>query len=251
MEWISWILEPHYLAAFVTLTVLEIVLGVDNIIFISILAGKLPAAEQPKARRFGLIAALVSRIILLLSLSWIMRLTTPLFTIFEQGVSGKDLILIVGGLFLIAKSTSEIHAKLEGAEHEQSGGKGRASLAAIIVQVFFLDTVFALDSIITAVGMASHIPVMVAAVIASVGVMMFLAGPIHEFVQRHPTVKMLALSFLLLIGTTLVAEGFHKEIPKGYVYFAMAFSVAIELLNMRMRRKAPKPVELRTPYAAD
>jgi predicted tellurium resistance membrane protein TerC len=241
--------DPQVWIAFLTLTVLELVLGIDNIIFISILSGKLPAEQQPKARFIGLSMALVMRVILLFSLSWVMTLTTPLFTlpIVNHAVSGRDLILIIGGLFLIAKSTHEIHGSLEGEEGHASK-KVYASFTNVIIQITLLDIVFSLDSVITAIGMVEHVSIMVAAVVISIIAMMLFAGTIGAFVQRHPTVKMLALAFLLLIGVTLLAEGFHQKIPKGYIYFAMAFSVLVEILNMRLRRKSETPVELHKPY---
>lgn len=241
MEWIA---DPQGWIALVTLTVLEIVLGIDNVIFISILAGKLPAAEQPRARSVGLGLAMVLRIGLLFSITWIMRLTEPLFTVLSQEISGRDLILIVGGLFLIAKSTHEIHNKLEGSETAGEGG-ARAAFWSVIAQILLLDIVFSLDSVITAVGMASHLGIMVTAVVIAVLFMMAFAGPISRFVHDHPTVKMLALAFLLLIGVTLMAEGFDQHISKGYIYFAMAFSVFVEMLNLRLRAKSSKPVALR------
>ena len=239
MEWIS---DPNAWAALVTLTLLEIVLGIDNIIFISILAGRLPAGQQPRARFLGLSIAMVSRIILLFSITWVMRLTAPLFTVLENEISGRDLILIGGGLFLLAKATHEIHAKLEGEEGGHAA-RGAASLPAVLAQIFVLDVVFSLDSVITAVGMADQLAIMVIAIVIAVGVMMGLAGAISRFVDAHPTVKILALSFLLLIGVTLIAEGFEQHIPKAYIYFAMAFSVFVEMLNLRARAKA-KPVKL-------
>ena len=245
--------DPQIWIAFATLTVLELVLGIDNVIFISILAGKLPPEQQAKARYLGLGLAFVMRVILLFSLSWVIGLTAPLFTLFGTQISGKDLVLLVGGLFLIAKSTHEIHGSLEGEEGHGSK-KAYASFAGVITQIVLLDIVFSLDSVITAVGMVSTefgengIYVMIAAVVISIAAMMLFAAPIGAFVQRHPTVKMLALSFLLLIGVMLVAEGFHQKIPKGYIYFAMAFSVLVEVLNMRLRRKSD-PVHLHTPYA--
>ncbi len=245
MEWIS---DPNAWAALVTLTVLEIVLGIDNIIFISILAGRLPSEQQGRARILGLAIAMVSRIILLFSITWVMRLTAPWFTVFEQEISGRDLILIIGGLFLLAKSTHEIHAKLEGEEESHSAG-GRTSLASVLVQIFLLDVVFSLDSVITAVGMADELIIMVIAVMLAVGVMMLMAGAISRFVDAHPTIKILALSFLLLIGVTLIAEGFGQHIPKGYIYFAMAFSVFVEMINLRVRAKTA-PVKLHTRYAS-
>jgi predicted tellurium resistance membrane protein TerC len=241
---VEWIADPQGWIALVTLTVLEIVLGIDNVIFISILAGKLPAAEQPRARTVGLGLAMLLRIALLFSITLIMRLTQPLFTVLSQEISGRDLILILGGLFLIAKSTHEIHNKLEGSE---SAGEKRARAAfwGVIVQILLLDIVFSLDSVITAVGMASHLGIMITAVVIAVLFMMAFAGPISRFVHDHPTVKMLALAFLLLIGVTLMAEGFDQHISKGYIYFAMAFSVFVEILNLRMRSRSAKPVELR------
>jgi predicted tellurium resistance membrane protein TerC len=237
--------------AFATLTVLEIVLGIDNVIFISILAGKLPAAQQARARRLGLGLAMLMRIALLFSLSWIIRLTAPLFEVLGEEISGRDLVLIVGGLFLLAKSTHEIHEKLEG-EEGRASTRVAASLRSVLIQIVLLDIVFSLDSVITAVGMVDELAVMVVAVIVSVGFMMGFAGPISDFVDRHPTVKMLALSFLLLIGVALIAEGLDQHIPKGYIYFAMAFSVGVELLNLRVRRGAAAPsVRLRQPYAPD
>jgi predicted tellurium resistance membrane protein TerC len=234
------------LIALVTLTFLEIVLGVDNVIFISILSSKLRAEQQLRARRVGLMAAMVMRILLLLSLAWIIRLTEPLFTVFDHGVSGRDLILILGGLFLLAKATLEIHDKLEG---EEGHGSSRVtpSFASVIVQIMLLDIVFSLDSVITAVGMADDISIMVTAVVVSVGIMMFAAEPISAFVNRHPTVKVLALSFLLLIGLSLIADGFGVHVPKGYIYFAMGFSVFVEMINLRLR-KPTQPVKLHSAY---
>jgi len=244
MEWLA---DPQIWIAFATLTVLELVLGIDNVIFISILAGKLPAEQQARARYIGLALALVMRVILLFSLTWVMGLTEPFFTVFGQAVSGRDLILLVGGLFLIAKSTHEIHGSLEGEEGHASK-KVYASFASVIFQIMLLDIVFSLDSVITAVGMVDNIWIMIAAVIISIIAMMLFAGSIGAFVQKHPTIKMLALSFLLLIGVTLIAEGFHQHIPKGYIYFAMAFSVLVEVLNMRLRKKAD-PVHLHNQYS--
>ena len=230
------------MVALATLTALEVVLGVDNVIFISILAGKLPAAQQARARRVGLLAAMIMRILLLFSLAWIVRLTEPLVTVLGRGISGRDLILLGGGLFLLAKATIEIHDKLEGLEGERSA-RVAPSFGAVIVQIMLLDIVFSLDSVITAVGMADSIAVMVVAVIIAVGIMMLSATSVSEFVQRHPTVKVLALSFLMLIGLSLVGEGLGHHIPKGYIYFAMAFSVAVEMLNLRVRAQR-KPVAL-------
>jgi predicted tellurium resistance membrane protein TerC len=240
--------DPQAWIAFATLAGLEIVLGIDNVIFISILAGKLPKAQQARARRLGLAAALVSRLLLLLTLAWIVKLTAPLFSAAGQEISGRDLVLIAGGLFLIYKATHEIHERLEGL----TGAKGSAVAAtfgAVIAQIMVIDIVFSLDSIITAVGMVDEIAIMVAAVIAAVGVMMVFANTIGEFVERHPTIKMLALGFLLLIGTALIAEGLDFHIPKAYIYAAMAFAVFVELLNIGMRKRAA-PVELHQPYVA-
>ena len=244
MEWIS---DPQIWIAFLTLSVLELVLGIDNVIFISILSGKLPEKDQKKARLIGLALALLMRVGLLFSLTWVMGLIDPLFTIWGQSVSGRDLILLIGGLFLLAKSTHEIHGSLEGMEGEGSK-KVYAGFTGVIIQIMLLDIVFSLDSVITAVGMVSNIWVMIAAVVVSIIAMMLFAGSIGAFVQRHPTIKMLALSFLLLIGTTLIAEGLHFHIPKGYVYFAMAFSVFVEMLNIRLRKKAP-PVQLHNQFS--
>jgi predicted tellurium resistance membrane protein TerC len=240
---IDWLLNPSTWIALITLTSLEIVLGVDNVIFISILAGKLPPGQRSRARRLGLFLAMFMRIALLFSLTWMMRLTSPWITVLGFGLSGRDLILAVGGLFLIAKSTHEIHDKLEGDEGHGSV-RVAASFVSVLVQIMLLDIVFSLDSVITAVGMANDIAVMVTAVVVAVGVMMLAADGISTFVDRHPTVKMLALSFLLLIGFSLIVDGFHQHIPKGYIYFAMAFSVFVEMLNLRLRARS-KPVELR------
>lgn len=231
----DWISNPNAWAALLTLTAMEIVLGIDNIVFISILAGRLPAAEQNRARQIGLAAAMISRILLLLSLSWIMRLTTPLFAIFEKGITGRDLILLGGGLFLIWKATKEIHHKIEGTEDSQHASEAQ-SFAGVIGQIMVIDIIFSLDSVITAVGMADQISVMVLAVMISVAMMMLAAKPISDFVDAHPTVKMLALSFLLLIGVNLIAEAGGLHIPKGYTYFAMAFSLFVEVLNLRTKR---------------
>jgi predicted tellurium resistance membrane protein TerC len=243
----DWLFDPEAWIALVTLTALEVVLGVDNIIFISILAGRLPEAQRPRARMLGLGFAMFTRIGLLLSLTWMMTLTEPLFSIPVAGkdVSGRDLILIGGGLFLLWKSVHEIHDALEGEEDEHAAAAVRAGFAAVIVQIAIIDIVFSLDSVITAVGMVDQVAIMVLAIVAAVGVMMFAAGPIGEFVDRHPTVKMLALSFLLLIGVALIAEGWDYHIPKGYIYFAMAFSVAVEMLNIRMRARRREAVHLR------
>jgi predicted tellurium resistance membrane protein TerC len=240
--------DPQIWISLLTLTGLEIVLGIDNVIFISILAGKLPREQQPKARQTGMALALITRIALLCSIAWLARLTSPLFSVLGHGVAGRDLILLAGGLFLIAKSTSEIHEKLEGAEEELRGGK-TAKFGAIVVQIMLLDVVFSLDSVITAVGMAQQLWVMIAAVVLALGVMLFCAGAISDFVHRHPTVKVLALSFLLLIGVALVAESMHQAIPKGYLYFSMAFAFGVEMLNLRLRAKEKtKPVELHEPH---
>ena len=243
------LLSSDNLIALVTLTALEVVLGVDNVIFISILAGKLPLPDQARARRVGLMAAMVMRILLLFSLAWIVRLTAPLVTVLGRGISGRDLILLGGGLFLIAKATMEIHEKLEGVEGERSA-RVAPSFGAVILQIMVLDIVFSLDSVITAVGMAESLTVMVVAVMLAVGIMMISAGAVSEFVQRHPTVKVLALSFLMLIGMSLVGEGLGQHIPKGYVYFAMGFSVFVEMINLRVRRPGV-PVDLHEPYTAD
>jgi predicted tellurium resistance membrane protein TerC len=240
--------DPQIWIALATLTFLEIVLGVDNIIFISILSGKLPPDQQPRARRIGLLGAMGTRVLLLLSLSWIVKLTKPLFTI-GQDISGRDLILILGGLFLIGKSTYEIHDKLEGEEGHASN-RVAASFTSVIVQIMLLDIVFSLDSVITAVGMVDELWVMIAAVMISVGIMMISAEPIGTFVHKHPTVKMLALSFLLLIGMSLILEGFDHHIPKGYIYFAMGFSVFVEMINLRLR-KAAAPVHLHERYTEE
>ncbi len=238
------------LLALVTLTFLEIVLGVDNVIFISILSGKLPHASQARARRTGLLAAMVMRIALLMAIAWIIRLTAPLFSVLGRDISGRDLILIGGGLFLLAKATLEIHDRLEG---EQGHGSARVapSFAAVIAQIMLLDIVFSLDSVITAVGMADDLVVMVTAVVLAVGVMMLSAEPISAFVSRHPTVKVLALSFLLLIGVSLIGDGLGMHVPKGYIYFAMGFSVFVEMINLRLRTPATPPVELHMPYGPD
>jgi predicted tellurium resistance membrane protein TerC len=244
----DWLTDPNAWIGLLTLTVLEIVLGVDNIIFISILAGKLPQHQRARARKLGLLGAFCSRILLLLSIAWVVRLTTPLFTVLGVEISGRGLILILGGLFLIGKATHEIHDKLEGDEESSETAKAARSLAAVVAQIMVIDIVFSLDSVITAVGMVDQVSIMIAANVVALGIMLFAAGPISEFVDRHPTVKMLALSFLVLIGTNLVAEGIGQHIPKGYTYFAMAFSVVVEVLNIKVRSKKP-PVRLRdTPH---
>jgi predicted tellurium resistance membrane protein TerC len=237
----NWITDPQIWISLTTLTALEIVLGIDNIIFISILAGKLPLDQQAKARQTGLMLALITRVLLLCSLAWMVKLTAPLFAVFGFAVSGRDLILLGGGLFLIVKSTMEIHEKLEGGE-EHADPKGAPKFAAVIVQILLLDIVFSLDSVITAIGMANQLGVMIAAVVLALLVMLKYASAVSDFVHRHPTLKMLALSFLLLIGVTLVAEGTHQHVNKGYIYFAMAFSFAVELLNLRLRKPAPPVV---------
>jgi predicted tellurium resistance membrane protein TerC len=246
--------DPQAWISLLTLTLLEIVLGIDNIVFISILAGKLPPEQQPKARQLGLALALITRVLLLCGLAWMVKLTAPLFHIpailgmdKPHPVSGRDLILLIGGLFLLFKATKEIHEKLEGEDGEKSR-RVAPTFAAVIVQILALDVVFSLDSVITAVGMAKHLPVMIAAVMLAVGFMLVFAGKISDFIHRHPTLKMLALSFLLLIGCALVAEGFHKEIPKGYIYFAMAFSVGVEMLNLKLRSRSAEKVEFHQPY---
>lgn len=239
--------DPQFWIAFLTLTALELVLGIDNIIFISILVDKLPAAQREFARRLGLFMAMFMRIGLLVALSWIMGLTAPLFAPLGHEISGRDLILILGGLFLIWKSTSEIHQLLEGNEGEKSDAVA-GNMGAVILQIMIIDIVFSLDSIITAVGMVSDVRIMISAVIASVLLMMLFARAIGQFVSQHPTVKMLALTFLVVVGVVLITEGFEHNVPKGYVYFAMAFSVGVELLNIRMRAKRSAPVQLREPY---
>ncbi len=239
--------DPQAWIAFATLTMLELVLGIDNIIFISILVDRLPAHQRDLARRLGLFGAMFMRIGLLLVLAWIIGLTAPLFSLFGEAISGRDLILIGGGLFLLWKSVHEIHQLMEGVEGERSSGAG-ASFAAVLGQILVIDLVFSLDSIITAVGMVKQVEIMVAAVIASVVLMMVFAGAIGRFVSAHPTIKMLALAFLVVVGVVLIAAGFEHEVPKGYVYFAMAFSIAVELLNIRMRKRAAKPVHLHQRY---
>jgi predicted tellurium resistance membrane protein TerC len=242
MEWLS---DPQAWAALATLTALEIVLGIDNIIFISILVGRLPAHQRERARVLGLGLAMGTRLLLLFSLTWVMSLTTPLFTAFAQEISGRDLILLGGGLFLLVKSTSEIHENLEGPE-ETKQHRAVTSFAGVLAQIAVIDIIFSLDSVITAVGLAQQLSVMALAIVLSVVVMLFAARPISDFVDQHPTVKMLALSFLILVGTALIAEGLEFHIPKGYIYFAMAFSVGVEMLNLRLRRRAA-PVKLHKP----
>ncbi|MBE0538490.1 MAG: TerC family protein [Ignavibacterium sp.] len=241
MEWIT---DPQALIALLTLTVLEIVLGIDNIIFISILSGKLPSHQRKKGRLLGLALAMVTRILLLFSISLIVKLTHPFFTVFGLEISGRDLILILGGLFLLAKSTMEIHTKLEG-EEEHHEIKAKVSFIGVLVQISLLDIVFSLDSVITAIGMANELGVMIVAVIIAVIFMMFFSGSISDFVEGHPTINILALSFLLLIGFSLIVEGLHQHIPKGYIYFAMAFSVFVEMLNLKMRKRKSEPIKLR------
>jgi predicted tellurium resistance membrane protein TerC len=243
-------LDPQILIALATLTALEIVLGIDNVVFISILAGKLPPHQRAKARRIGLALAMLMRIGLLFSLAWVIQLTAPWFTLWGEEISGRDLVLLVGGLFLLAKATHEIHQSLEGAEGEASA-RVAPSFSSVIVQIILLDIVFSLDSVITAVGMVDEVAVMVVAVLIATAVMIMFAGAISTFVIRHPTVKMLALSFLILIGVMLIGQGLDQNIPKGYIYFAMAFSVAVEMLNLRLRKGKAEPVNLHSPYQAD
>ncbi len=245
----DWITDPQIWISLVTLTALEIVLGIDNIIFISILAGKLPKEQQAKARQTGLMLALVTRVLLLCSISWVMSLTKVLFVVpmVNVDVTGKSLILLIGGLFLIGKSVNEVHEKLEGEDGHATGGRKVASFKAAIIQILILDIVFSLDSVITAVGMVKELWVMIAAVVIALGVMLIFAGKISDFVNRHPTLKMLALSFLILIGVMLVAESLNHHIPKGYIYFSMAFAFGVEMLNLRLRKKT-QPVELHQPY---
>ncbi|GAB4503042.1 MAG: TerC family protein [Anaerolineales bacterium] len=247
MEWLT---QPEAWIAFLTLVALELVLGVDNVIFISILTGKLPRAQQQRARTTGISLAVISRILLLLSIAWIIRLEEPLFRLLSVDVTGHDLILLAGGLFLMAKATFEIHQKLEGKEGDGSA-KVAATFTSVVIQVILLDVVFSLDSVITAVGMVNEISIMILAVIAAAGVMIFASRPIGNFVEEHPTIKMLALSFLLLVGFTLIVEGLHQHIPKGYIYFAMGFSVFVEMLNLRLRRMEIEPVKLRKAYTEE
>jgi predicted tellurium resistance membrane protein TerC len=243
----DWITDPQVWIALATLTVLEIVLGIDNIVFISILVSKLPERKQPVARTLGLALAMIMRVILLISLTWIMGLTKPLFTILGSEISGRDIILIAGGLFLLAKSTLEIHDKLEGKEGRASD-RVSSSYAEVLIQIILLDIVFSLDSVITAIGMANKLFVMVVAVVIAVIFMMLASGSISRFVDRHPTIKVLALSFLLLIGIALIGDGVGLHIPKGYIYFAMAFSVFVEMINLRIQRYSSTPIKLRRPY---
>ena len=246
----DWITDPQAWIAFATLTALEIVLGVDNVVFISILAGKLPVEQREKARRLGLGLAMFVRILLLLSIAWVVKLTAPLFNISTQEFSGRDIILLLGGLFLLAKSTHEMHGQLEGEEGHSSGGVA-ASFTAVIIQILLLDIIFSLDSVITAVGMADDVGVMIAAVVVAVLFMLVFSGALSRFVDKHPTIKMLALSFLLLIGVSLVAEGLEFHIPKGYIYFAMAFSLFVEVLNIKLRKSRQKPVHLHSAYTTE
>jgi predicted tellurium resistance membrane protein TerC len=245
----DWLTDPQAWIAFATLTALEIVLGVDNVVFISILAGKLPAEQREKARRVGLGLAMFVRILLLMSIAWVVRLTAPLFTILTQEISGRDIILLVGGLFLLAKSTHEMHSQLEG-EEGHSSNRVAASFTSVIIQILLLDIIFSLDSVITAVGMADDVGVMISAVIVAVGFMLVFSGTVSRFVDKHPTIKMLALSFLVLIGVSLVAESLDFHIPKGYIYFAMAFSLFVEVLNIKLRRSRQAPVHLHSAYHA-
>jgi predicted tellurium resistance membrane protein TerC len=249
-HWIDWVTEPEAWIALMSLTALEIVLGVDNIIFISILVGRLPPAQRARARYIGLGLAMVMRIGLLLSLAWLMRLTDPLVALQTKEFSGRDLILLIGGLFLLVKSVLEIHNSLEGESADAQGGKKAANFIGTLAQIAIIDIVFSLDSVITAVGMVSDIPVMVLAIVFAVGIMMFAAKPIGDFVDTHPTIKMLALSFLILIGVALVGEGFELHIPKGYIYFAMAFAVAVEMLNLRLRKQR-QPIRLKKELEQD
>jgi predicted tellurium resistance membrane protein TerC len=246
----SELLTSENLVALITLSSLEIVLGIDNVVFLSILTGKLPPEQQPSARRIGLLLAMMMRIALLLAISWVMGLTTPLFSVLGQGFTGRDLILLLGGLFLVAKATFEIHDKLEGGDHQQV--KPRAvSFGGILIQIMLLDIVFSLDSVITAVGMVRSVEVMIAAVVLAVIVMIVFAGRISAFIERHPTMKMLALSFLLLIGVVLIADGFGQHVSKGYIYFAMAFSLFVEMLNLRIRKATQPPVQLHQSYVPE
>lgn len=246
----EWLVSPEAWIALATLTALEIVLGIDNIIFLSILVGRLPERQRDFARRAGLGLAMIARLGLLFSISWVMGLTEPWFSVVGQDISGRDVILIGGGLFLLAKSTHEIHNSLEGEDEDSNGAVVVNGLGMVLAQIAVLDIVFSLDSVITAVGLVEHVSLMAIAIVLAVGVMLLAAEPIGDFVDRHPTIKMLALSFLILVGLTLLVEGFDVHVPKGYIYFAMAFSVAVEMLNIRMRRKAA-PVKLRKPIHAN
>jgi predicted tellurium resistance membrane protein TerC len=245
----DWITDPQAWIGFATLTVLEIVLGIDNIVFISILADKLPREKRGRARTIGLGLAMLTRILLLFSLTWVIGLTAPLFSVLGEEISGRDLVLILGGLFLLAKSTHEIHDNLEGEEESEKSLRVAPSLVSVLIQIALLDIVFSLDSVITAVGMVEELGIMIAAVVVAIGFMMLFSGTISAFVGRHPTIKMLALSFLILIGVTLIAEGLNQHISKGYIYFAMAFSVGVEMLNLRVRPVHSKPIQLRRPAA--
>lgn len=248
MDWFSWLTQPQAWLGLLTLTVLEIVLGIDNVVFISILSGKLPPSQQSAGRKVGLLLAMGTRILLLLFLSWIIGLTAPLFSVWGHEVSGRDLILLGGGVFLLAKSTFEIHERLEGEEHGREAGGAGISFAGVVVQIALLDIVFSLDSVITAVGMVQHLPVMILAIVIAVAIMMAFADVVSRFIEGHPTVKMLALSFLLLIGLALFAEGLGTHISKGYIYFAMGFSIFVEMLNLKMRRRMAPPVRLHSHY---
>jgi predicted tellurium resistance membrane protein TerC len=239
----NWIFDPQAWIALATLTALEIVLGIDNIIFLTILAGRLPVEQRKRGRTLGLLLAMLTRIGLLLSLTWVMGLTEPLFTVLSKTISGRDIILLGGGLFLLAKSTHEIHNNLEGLEEKERKSRA-AGFAGVLIQIAIIDIIFSLDSVITAVGLAQYLPIMILAIVISVGVMMFAAAAIGDFVENHPTIKMLALSFLILVGFTLMGEGFGLHIPKGYIYFAMAFSVGVEMLNIKMRARSAQPVKL-------
>ncbi|MEJ2502098.1 MAG: TerC family protein [Gemmatimonadota bacterium] len=247
----DWITNPEIWIAFLTLTSLEIVLGIDNIVFISILSGKLPEAQQGKARTVGLTLAMGTRILLLLALAWVIGLVAPLFAVLGQEISGRDLILLIGGLFLVGKSTYEIHHKLEGDPQDDPAVRSYPSFRSVIIQILLIDLVFSLDSVITAVGMVEEVGVMIAAVVVAVLIMLVAAGPISRFVEEHPTIKMLALSFLLLIGVTLMLEGLDQHVPKGYIYFAMAFSLFVELLNLRITRGKTRPRRLRKVHSLD
>ncbi len=240
----TWVTNPEAWIALGTLTALEIVLGIDNIIFISILVGRLPARKRDLGRNIGLMLAMLTRLLLLFSIVWVANLTQPLFSIFGQDISGRDIILIGGGLFLLAKATHEIHTSLEGTEQSKPIIK-KVTMAAVLFQIAVLDIVFSLDSVITAVGLARHLSIMAIAIVLAVGVMLFAAKPISDFVDAHPTIKILALSFLILVGVTLIVEGFDVHVPKGYIYFAMAFSVSVEMINLRLRKQQIQPVKLR------